>query len=83
MKLEIINNIRVITPDDGMWITNGDTFSDKVYLGVNADINEWSEITDEEKVRLEAMQNEDAPTDDLSELEQKAHAYDILTGVIE
>jgi hypothetical protein len=75
MKIE--NNI--LTADIGMVLTNGNTFGHTVYLGVGDSIDNWHEITEEEAERL---QNEDVPTEEPS-LEQKAHAYDILTGVIE
>lgn len=65
MKLETINNIRVITPDADMWLCNEEqrVISDKVYLGVNADENDWKDITAEEKTRLEALWNAEALTD--------------------
>lgn len=67
--------------DVGMKLTNGETFVDIIYLGKNDSIDNWHEITEEEAERL---QNEEVPpTEELSELEQKAHAYDILTGVTE
>lgn len=65
--------------DEGMKLTNGETFVDIIYLGKNDSIDNWHEITEEEAERL---QNEEVPTEEPS-LEQKAHAYDILTGVIE
>lgn len=76
MKIE--NNI--LMTDIGMILTNGSTFGHTVYLGKYDSVDNWHEITEEEAERL---QNEEVPTEDLSELEQKAHAYDILTGVIE
>lgn len=50
MKIEVINNIRVITPDNGMWLCNEKqkVISDKVYLGVNANENDWHDITEAE-----------------------------------
>ena len=65
MKLEIINGIRVITPNADMWLCNENarTISDKVYLGVNAGENEWHDITEEEKARLEELWNTETPTD--------------------
>ena len=71
---------KTIQADVGMVLTNGDTFGSIVYLGNNDSIDNWHEITEEEAERL---QSEEVPTEELSELEQKAHAYDILTGVIE
>ena len=83
MKLETINGIRIITPNDDMWLCNEEqqVISDKVYLGINADVNDWHDITSEEKVNFESLWNTEAPTE--TDLEQKAHAYDILMGVSE
>lgn len=77
--MKIINE-KTIEADEGMVLTNGTAFGVIVYLGKNDSVDNWHEITEEEAERL---QNEDVPTEPLSELEQKAHAYDILTGVIE
>ena len=56
MKLEVINNIRVLTPSDGMLLCNmtDRVTSDKVYLGINADESLWTEIDDAEREHLEA-----------------------------
>jgi hypothetical protein len=61
MKIEIINGIRVVTPESGMWLCNETdrVISDKVYLGVNADKTMWKDITEEEKARLEELWNSD------------------------
>jgi hypothetical protein len=75
MKIE--NNI--LTADIGMILTNSSTFGHTVYLGKYDSVDNWHEITEEEAERL---QNENVSTEEPS-LEQKAHAYDILTGVIE
>lgn len=40
--------------DDGMKLTNGTAFGVIVYLGNNDSIDNWHEITEEEKARLEA-----------------------------
>ena len=63
MKIEVINGIRVVTPDDGFWLCNevDKVITDKVYLGVNADETMWGEITDEEKTHLETLWNEETP----------------------
>lgn len=57
MELQVIKNQRVITPSENNWLynTNAKVISDKVYLGVNADENEWVEITTEEKELLESQ----------------------------
>jgi hypothetical protein len=35
----------ILTADEGMYLTNGDTFGKTVVLPENADITEWYEIT--------------------------------------
>ena len=69
MKLEIINGIRVITPDENMWLCNENdrVISDKVYLGVNANETMWKDITETEKARLEALWNEETLPDEATE----------------
>lgn len=42
----IVGNI--ITPDEGMTLTNGEVYSKRVYLGVNDRPENWWEITDSE-----------------------------------
>jgi hypothetical protein len=66
MIIETINNQRVLTPDENMWLYNESqqVISDKVYLGIEADANDWSEITDERKQELEALWYEDATSGD-------------------
>lgn len=34
----------VLEPDDGMVLTNGETYSYKVYLGVNDSPDNWHEV---------------------------------------
>lgn len=83
MKIELINNIRVITPSDGKLLCNmtDRIVSDKVYLGVNADETAWTEIEESERENLETMWNEktvlEPSNDDYSE------AGKILLGVSE
>lgn len=70
MKIETIDNQRILTPDSGMWLYNEQVqvISDKVYLGIEADESDWVEITSEEKERLEALwKEEEATTEDLYE----------------
>ena len=70
MKLETICGIRVITPEADMWLCNDNAraISDKVYLGINADENEWRDITEEEKARLEELWSEaTSETDEATE----------------
>lgn len=88
MTIEIINGQRVLTPDENMWLYNESqrVISDKVYLGVEADKTEWTEITEQRKQELEALWYEDATSsdtatdEDYQNLKLKAQAYDIITG---
>lgn len=38
------NGTRVMTPDEGKYLTNGETYSTTVYLGKNASPDEWREV---------------------------------------
>jgi hypothetical protein len=66
MITETIDNQRILTPDENMWLCNESqrVISDKVYLGVEADESDWVEITDERKQELEAMWYEDVTSGD-------------------
>lgn len=44
MIIETIKGVRVLTPAEGLYLTNGDTYSEKVYLGKNAQIEDWQEV---------------------------------------
>ena len=45
MKMNPIQLI-VLEPDEGMILTNGETYSKRVYLGVNDTPENWHEIPD-------------------------------------
>lgn len=62
MKIEIINNIRIAIPESGMFLCNEEqkVICEKVYLGVNANENDWREITETEKAELETLWNAEA-----------------------
>ena len=79
MKIELINNIRVITPSDGKLLFNmtDRIISDKVYLGVNANETAWTEIEESERESLETMWNEETEPSDSDYTE----AGKILLGV--
>lgn len=47
MKIEIEKQ-RVLTADEGMVLTNGETFGKTVVLPVDADASAWREITEAE-----------------------------------
>ncbi|MBR5538436.1 MAG: hypothetical protein IKU61_00905 [Clostridia bacterium] len=49
MEKKIIE-IPVLTPSEGMMLTNGETYSQEVWLGVNDSAENWREITEEEYI---------------------------------
>ena len=38
----------IITPDEGKWLTNGQTYSQQVWLGTQDSPSNWSEVSEEE-----------------------------------
>lgn len=44
MMIETIKGMTVLTPSDGKYLTNGETYSAKVYLGNNAFESDWWEV---------------------------------------
>lgn len=54
MKIEVYEQ-RVLIPDENKYLYNetAQVISDKVYLGINANENEWKEISEEEKQEIE------------------------------
>lgn len=59
-----------LIPDEGMTLTNGETYSKHVFLGKWDSVENWREIPDE-----------DVPEPSEETIEDKAEAYDILMGV--
>lgn len=51
MKTETIKQI-ILTADDGMYLTNGETYGKTVVLPESANTNDWYEITDIEYNRI-------------------------------
>jgi hypothetical protein len=47
MKSEMITQ-RVLTADDGMYLTNGETYGKTVVLPEGADYTIWREVTEDE-----------------------------------
>ena len=58
MTKETIKQI-ILTADEGMYLTNGETYGKTVVLPESADPNEWHEITDIEYNRI--MESEELP----------------------
>lgn len=52
----IIEN-NVLKADEGMTLTNGETFGKVVYLGTNDSVDNWYEITDKEAEKLQEVSN--------------------------
>lgn len=54
MKIDNSNEkFNKVTAKDGMWLFNGETFSDCIYTPKSADISAWREVTDDEKLQWE------------------------------
>ena len=51
MKKETIKQI-ILTADEGMYLTNGETYGKTVVLPETANTNDWYEITDIEYNRI-------------------------------
>ena len=52
MEIKTIE-LKKLIPHDGMTLTNGETFSKEVYLGINDSPSNWYEITDAEAETLQ------------------------------
>lgn len=38
----------VLTPQKGLWLTNGSTYSKKIWMGINDKKENWSEVEESE-----------------------------------
>lgn len=65
MKIEAKDKFKVVTPEEGMWLTDGVSISDTLYMPLGADVSVWREIGAAEKVALEAEL--DSKGDDIAE----------------
>lgn len=63
MKTEITEQI-ILTADEGMYLTNGDTCGKTVVLPKSADISEWREITEEEYNEIMNAPEEEQATEE-------------------
>ena len=52
MKKETIKQI-ILTADEGMYLTNGETYGKTVVLPESANVNDWYEITEKEYAEIE------------------------------
>lgn len=57
MKKETIKQI-ILTADEGMYLTNGETYGKTVVLPESADQSVWYEITEQEYNELQEAVNE-------------------------
>ena len=49
-----------LTASEGMMLTNGETYSKEVYLGIHDSADNWHEITDEEYEKIVMEQETEA-----------------------
>lgn len=48
--------LRKLTASEGMTLTNGETYGEEIYLGVNDSPDNWWEITKEEADKLKEQE---------------------------
>ena len=53
MKISDLNIVILEPSNPENWLTNGETFSKKVYLGKNDTADNWQEITNADKEKAE------------------------------
>ncbi len=56
MKTETITQT-ILTADEGMYLTNGESVVSTVVLPLGAEVSAWWEITEAEKAELEETEN--------------------------
>lgn len=87
MNIDIKDKYKVVTPEEGMWLTDGSTISDKVYMPLGADVSKWYDITEEQKDVLEVKNSEitEESTVDLDSVKERkiaeVVAYDTSDAV--
>lgn len=59
MTIDILERYKVLKPAEGMWLYNGDVFSDEVTMPLSADESAWQEVTDEFKQATEESEVSD------------------------
>ena len=58
MKIIERNGLTEVYADEGMTLTNGEVYTEKIYLGSVDKVDNWREIPDEEAARLIAESDE-------------------------
>ena len=79
MRIYTENGIRIIEADTGAYVTNGESYSEKVYLGKNAFESAWRDATAEEKAAWDKQQDE-PPVDEQEQAEALTRYANELTG---
>ena len=79
MRIYTESGIRVIEADSDAYVTNGETFSEKVYLGKNASESAWRDASAEEKAEWDARQ-EEPPADKQEQADALTRYANTLTG---
>lgn len=51
-------NPKMLIADEGKMLTNGEVYTSVVYLGVDEDVNNWSEINAEDVPKIEETAEE-------------------------
>lgn len=64
MTREIWHGVIVFTADEGAFITNEETYTDKAYLGKDADESAWRDATAEEYEEWQRQEEEPEPTEE-------------------
>ena len=54
MDKQTNDKYKVLTPNEGCWLYNGDVFSDEVTMPLDADESVWQEVSDEFKQQQES-----------------------------
>ena len=57
MKTQIIEQ-RILTADEGMYLTNGETYGKTVVLPADADHSVWHEVTEDELPKEETEESQ-------------------------
>ena len=52
MKIEYFVKFDIVTPDEGMVLTNGESVSECLYTPCGADLSAWQEVTKAEGERI-------------------------------
>lgn len=57
MTKETIKQI-ILTADEGMYLTNGETYGKTVVLPESANVEDWHEITEQEYAEIQAEESD-------------------------